>query len=106
MQQITATLQPGEISQVNARKEGLFVVKLLERKTAQFRDFNLVRADIIRRLHNQKFAAVEQEFLRSIQNGLPVTQYPERLAALTGLPVQTNAISPALNPSLITLHKP
>lgn len=88
--EIAAGLKPGEVSPVIGRDEGLFVVRLIERSAPRDRDFNEVRGDIVRKLRNEKRAAVEQQFLASVTTQSVVNKFQERLADLPNLPVQTN----------------
>jgi hypothetical protein len=84
---------PGQVSEVIARDEGLFLVRLIERKPARIRDLAEVREVIIRELKAKQREVIEREFNERMQLGANVRRFPEHLASMSGL--STRASQPA-----------
>ena len=100
----TTLTYAGEISPVVANKEGLFVVRLIERRPMQYREFASVRAQIERHLRNDKRERLEQQFLAEINCTAVIREHSEQLTALSGLPTRTNSV--ALSKSNETVFHP
>ena len=92
--EIAVTLsQPGDISPVVARKEGVFVVRLIERRTTQLREFAAVRSEILRHLRIEKRNMLQRNFFTELNAASVIQAYPERLKALSDLPVHSEAVA-------------
>jgi hypothetical protein len=92
--EIAGELQaPGDLSKVVARDEGLFLVRLIERKPARIRDLAEVREAIVRELKAKQREVIEREFNERMQLGANVRRFPEHLASMSGL--STRASQPA-----------
>jgi parvulin-like peptidyl-prolyl isomerase len=101
--EIAADLEtPGEISPVITRPEGVFLVRLMEHRAADHQPFEQARAEIVRQLRNQKRHAIEQAFMSELTRNVQVREFPDRLAAITGLPIYSNTV--AATPNQLTLR--
>ena len=78
-------VRPGQVSDVIARDEGLFLVRLIERKPARIRDLAEVREVIMRELKAKQRDVIEREFNERMQLTAKVRRFSERLASISGL---------------------
>jgi hypothetical protein len=86
--EIGATLtEPGQLSEVTVRPEGIFLVRLIERQPERIRSFAEVRASIEQRLLAARRSDVQQQFHQQSQEDLTVERFPNHLSALSGLPI-------------------
>jgi hypothetical protein len=86
--EIGATLtEPGQLSEVTVRPEGIFLVRLIERQPERIRPFAEVRASIEQRLLAARRSDVQQQFHQQSQEDLTVERFPNHLSALSGLPI-------------------
>jgi hypothetical protein len=86
--EIGATLtEPGQLSEVTVRPEGIFLVRLIERQPERIRSFAEVRASIEQRLLAARRSDVQQQFHQQSQEDLTVERFPNNLSALSGLPI-------------------
>jgi len=77
---------PGDVSPVTETGEGLFVVRLIERKPARTRELASVFDEIHRKLLREKRRQVEEQFETEITQAATVTRYAENLSAISDLP--------------------
>jgi hypothetical protein len=85
--EIGATLtEPGQLSEVTVRPEGIFLVRLIERQPERIRSFAEVRASIEQRLLAARRSDVQQQFHQQSQEDLTVERFPNNLSALSDLP--------------------
>jgi len=77
--------RPGQLSEVIVRDEGLFLVRLVERKPARIRDLAEVREAIVRELKAKQREAIERDFNERMQLTAKVRLFPERLVSISGL---------------------
>ncbi len=77
--------EAGQVSEVTETKEGLFLVRLLERSPARVRELSEVRENIARELATALRETIEAEFDESVRENTQVNSFPERLQALAGL---------------------
>jgi len=79
--------EPGDLSPVTESGDGLFVVRLIERKPAHVRELAAVYEDIHRKLLHENQQEVEQRFQSEITANAAVTRYAEHLSAVSNLPM-------------------
>lgn len=85
---IAATLQkPGDLSEVVAGPEGLFLVRLLDRRDPAVRSLESVRAGIEKSLLAARRREVEDAFDREVLAAARIQRFPQRLQTLTNLPI-------------------
>ncbi len=77
---------PGDLSDIVAGKDGLFLVRLIERRTAAVKPFESVSAEIRKSLVEQRRRVLQQEFTRRILEQSHANRFPEALASLGDLP--------------------
>lgn len=83
---IAASLkEPGELSEVIIRDEGVFLVRLMAVETAKDKPFELVREQIKRELLGQKRAAARAHFKKATAESSQVVINNESLHALSNL---------------------
>jgi hypothetical protein len=87
--------EPGQVSDVMAQKEGLFLVRLIARQPARIRDLAEVREAIVRELKTARRKTIEREFNERIQLTAQVRRFPEHLSTVTELPTQASASTEA-----------
>jgi hypothetical protein len=94
--------EPGQLSQVVVRPEGLFLVRLVERQPARVRAIAEVRSAIEQRLKAERRSEREGRFYQEIAREVAVRTYPDRLSALDGLPAPVVARTdvPPMYPAL------
>lgn len=94
---------PGDLSDVVVGKEGLFLVRLTERRAARVEPFEAVSARIRDLLLRERRNQVEEEFTRAILARGTVERFPDVLAALKGLPPRGGA---AASPPRLSVPMP
>lgn len=93
--ELAAPLQnPGDLSGIVASKDGLFLVRLTERRSAKVQPFEAVSEEIRRSLVEQRRKALQEEFTRRILAESHTNRFPEALTSLVELPPRSG-ISPA-----------
>lgn len=93
--ELAAPLQnPGDLSDIVAGKDGLFLVRLIERRSAKVQSFEVVSAEIRRSLVEQRRNEIQEEFTHSILAQTHTVRFPEALHAMGELPPR-GGISPA-----------
>ena len=90
--------QPGELSAVTATKEGLFLVRMTERRASSIQSFDEARPRLAQTLLEQRRRDVEAQFTRKILNAAPVQRFDDRLPALAPLP--SAAVATPVRPEL------
>lgn len=95
-----ALKNPGDLSEIVAGKDGLFLVRLIERRAAVVKPFEAVSAEIRKSLIEQRRKQLEEEFTRGILSRAPSERFPETLSALTDLPVRAGVPSLPGTPSV------
>ena len=91
--------EPGDLSPVTERGDGLFVVRLIERKPAHIRKLAAVYEDIHRKLLREKQQQVEQRYQSEITAKATVTRYAEHLSAVSNLPTGETSSFAAVPPA-------
>lgn len=91
---------PGDLSEIVAGKDGLFLVRLIERRAAVVKPFEAVSAEIRKSLAEERRQLLEEEFTRGILSQTPSERFPETLSALTDLPARAGVPSLPGTPSL------
>jgi len=76
---------PGELSPVTARPEGVFLVRLIEKKEAGSREFARVRAKIETKLLAARRAEIVSAFKAKMVAAIGIERFDARLLALGGL---------------------
>jgi hypothetical protein len=93
--ELAATLKnSGDLSGIVAGKDGLFLVRLTERRAAKVQSFEAVSAEIRRSLVEQRRNALQEAFTHSILAQTHTVRFPEALEAMGELPPR-GGISPA-----------
>lgn len=93
--ELAAPLQsPGEMSEIVASKEGLFLVRLIERRAAEVQPFETVSAAIRRGLLNERRREMREEFRQALLGKAAVQRFPEALAAISELPSREGSRRP------------
>jgi peptidyl-prolyl cis-trans isomerase C len=93
-----ALQQPGELSAVTATQEGLFLVRLTERRASSSQSFDEVRPRLEKTLLEQRRRDVEDQFIRKILNAAQVQRFDDKLPALAPLP--SAAVATPIRPEL------
>lgn len=89
---LAAPLQnPGDLSDILAGQDGLFLVRLIERRAAAVRPFEAVRTEIHESLVEQRRGQLREEFTRRILSRSQAQRFPDALAALEELPSRSGA---------------
>lgn len=76
---------PGDLSAIVAGQEGLFLVRLIERRASAVRPFETVRAGILEGLVAERRKRLQEEFARRILSQAQAERFPAALAALGDL---------------------
>jgi len=84
-----ALKKPGDISQVVIDPQGIYLLKLLDRREAATIPFAEVEASLRHRLLVEKRRQVEQAFGREARESVAVEAHPERLAQIPPSALQT-----------------
>lgn len=82
---------PGDLSEIQADGDGLFLVRLIERRAPEVRPFEAVSAEIRRRLIEQRRGQLREDFTRRLLSAAKPERFPQALAALDGLPPRAGA---------------
>lgn len=83
--------QAGDLSEVIVNDQGVFLVRLIERRPAGVKPLSAVSASIERKLRAQKQQSLEREFRRRIHDAATITRYGEHLDALMPLSPPTQS---------------
>ncbi len=89
--------EPGALSDVVELPEGMFLVRLIDRKPEAVADFDDMKDRIRHAMLAEQRKALEERFQEDVLSGVTVQRYPEAMASLSGL----NA-SPALTSNVNT----
>ena len=90
--ELAAPLQnPGDLSEIVAGKDGLFLVRLIERRAAALRSFESVSAEIRKSLVEEQRKRLQEQFTHRIVSQAPPERFPAALAALADLPPRAGA---------------
>lgn len=96
---LAAPLQnPGDLSEIVAVKEGLFLVRLIGRRAPEVRPFEAVRAEIHSSLLELQRERVREDFTLRILSESPARRFPAALDALANLPTGAGVRDPAGRP--------
>jgi peptidyl-prolyl cis-trans isomerase C len=85
-------VNPGDLGEITAGPQGLFLVRLTERREARVQPFEEVRPNLEQRLLSERRREIEDRFTRSLVNDAPVQRFPDQLSTLAPL---TAAPAPA-----------
>jgi hypothetical protein len=85
--------QAGELSAVTAHSEGLFLVRLTERRAPSVQAFEEARARLELNLREERRRVVEEKFTREILNAAHVQRFNDQLPALA-LPTPAAVVAP------------
>lgn len=92
---LAAPLQnPGDLSEIAAGKDGLFLVRLIERRSAALKPFEAVSAEIRKGLVEEQRKRLQEEFTHRIISQAQPELFPATLATLANLPTRAGAGSP------------
>jgi parvulin-like peptidyl-prolyl isomerase len=94
-----ALKSPGDISQVISDSQGIYLLKLIERRDPSLIPFAEVEPALRHRLIIEKRRRLDQDFVREAREALPVEIHPEALARVPSLPttaVANNQPPPSL----------
>ena len=92
---LAAPLQnPGDLSEIVGGENGLFLVRLIERRSAALKPFEAVSAEIRKGLIEEQRKRLLEEFTHRIIYQAQPELFPATLAALTNLPNRAGAASP------------
>jgi parvulin-like peptidyl-prolyl isomerase len=94
VQAALALAQPGELSEPIAAPDGIYLLKLMSRRSAQLRPFDEVRPMIEHELAQEARTEREARWSRLSRQGVPIQIHREPLDQLRVLPVGTNPPSP------------
>ena len=78
----------GDLSEIVAGKEGIFLVRLIERRAAAVKPIESVSAEIRKSLIEQRRRVLQEEFTRRICEQSNPDRFPEVLACLGDLPLR------------------
>jgi parvulin-like peptidyl-prolyl isomerase len=97
---LAAPLQiPGDLSEIVAGKDGLFLVRLIERRSAALKPFEAVSAEIRKGLVEEQRKRLQEEFTHRIVSQAQPERFPAALAALADLPPRAGAAPPPPKPA-------
>ncbi len=91
---------PGQLSEVVVREEGVFLVRLIDRRKARTKSFEQVRSQIKQKLLAGKRRIIEQQFEQRMCGGTVVTRHQDRLDNLQDLPIADPEPDSPFSPSL------
>ena len=91
---------PGDLSPVTARPEGLFLVRLIERRAPRPVELSEVSAKIRQQLLRERRADIEDRWISEMLNSCEIARHPERLEDLENLPVRERETPPFQSPAL------
>jgi hypothetical protein len=89
---------PGDLSEIVAGKDGLFLVRLIERRASALQPFESVSAEIRKGLVEEQRKRLQEEFTHRIISQAPPERFPAALAALADLPPRAGAAPPPAKP--------
>ncbi len=69
----------GEVSEVLDARDGLYLLRLIERDEARYRPFESVRPQLLRKSRMAREDEREKERRKQLREGLDISVYPERL---------------------------
>lgn len=94
--ELAATLKnPGDLSEITVGDSGLFLVRLIERRSAAVKPFESVSAEIRRSLVEQQREKLRAEFSERILAGSRSQRFSEALAAVSALPNRPGTTPPS-----------
>ena len=85
---------PGDLSEIVAGKDGLFLVRLIERRAAALKPFESVSAEIRKGLIEEQRKRLQEEFTHRIISQAQPERFPATLADLADLPTRAGAAPP------------
>jgi peptidyl-prolyl cis-trans isomerase C len=91
--------KPGDLSDIMACKDGLFLLRLIERRSAKVQPFEAVNAEIRRGLVEQRRQSLQEDFTRRVLSTERAERFPEALAAVADLPPRGGARAPGPVPT-------
>ena len=98
---LASTLKnPGELSEITAGSDGLFLVRLVERRAAAVKPFESVSAEIRRSLVDQQREKLREEFSGRILAESRPQRFAGAIAAVSGLPARPGAAPVSSSPQL------
>ena len=98
--ELAAPLQnPGDLSEIVAGKDGLFLVRLIERRSAALKPFEAVGAEIRKGLVEEQRMRLQEEFTHRIVSQAQPERFPAALADLADLPPRAGAAPPPPKPA-------
>ena len=98
--ELAAPLQnPGDLSEIVAGKDGLFLVRLIERRAAALKPFAAVSAEIRKGLVEEQRKRLQEEFTQRIISQAQPERFPAALAALADLPPRAGTAPPPKPPA-------
>jgi parvulin-like peptidyl-prolyl isomerase len=98
--ELAAPLQnPGDLSEIVAGKDGLFLVRLIERRAAALKPFESVSAEIRKGLIEEQRKRLQEEFTHRIISQAQPERFPATLADLADLPTRAGAAPPPPKPA-------
>jgi hypothetical protein len=98
---LASTLKnPGDLSEITAGSDGLFLVRLVERRAAAVKPFESVSAEIRRSLVDQQREKLRGEFSGRILAESRPQRFAEAMAAVSGLPARPGAAPASSSPQL------
>ncbi|PAW66517.1 MAG: hypothetical protein B9S38_13595 [Verrucomicrobiia bacterium Tous-C4TDCM] len=104
---LAAPLQnPGDLSEILAGEDGLFLVRLIERRSAALKPYEAVSAEIRKGLVEEQRKRLQEEFTHRIISQAQPERFPATLAALTNLPNRAGAASPSPQPAAVPVPAP
>ena len=89
---------PGDLSEIVAGKDGLFLVRLIERRASALKPFESVSAEIRKGLVEEQRKRLQEEFTHRIISQAQPERFPAALAALADLPPRAGAAPPPAMP--------
>ena len=90
---------PGDLSEIVAGKDGLFLVRLIERRAAALKPFESVSAEIRKGLIEEQRKRLQEEFTHRIISQAQPERFPATLADLADLPTRAGAAPPPPKPA-------
>jgi hypothetical protein len=88
-------VNPGDLGEITAGPQGLFLVRLTDRREARVQSFEEVRPNLVQRLLSERRREIEDRFTRSLVDDAPVQRFPDQLSALAPLTTTPAPTAPA-----------
>ena len=105
--ELAAPLQnPGDLSEIVAGKDGLFLVRLIERRSAALKPYEAVSAENRKGLIEEQRKRLQEEFTHRIISQAQPERFTATLAALANLPTRAGAASPSPQPAAAAVPAP